>query len=164
MFFSCGEVKKHETESKSVNAKQTTSTTGTKRPRFNSPTEVIQPKEILRYWASKESYYPTLHFDNIDTLWIEFDGQCEYSFSYKLEGKNIVVYWDIIEDCTHDIGVKKSFGLKSKPIKGKPFMTLWLADDTTLQATYLFKSWTDSVNKGYNGYQYFPDLFLSCGQ
>jgi hypothetical protein len=160
MLFSCGEVKKHETGSKTETSRKTSPTR--KRPRFGSLTEVIGSKEALRYWASKESYYPALHFDKKDTLGLEFDGQCEYSFPYKLEGNNIVVYWDIIENCTHDIGIKKSFGLKLRPAKGKPFMTLRLANDTMLKAAYIYQDWTNSVNNKYKGYQYFPDLFLSC--
>lgn len=159
---SCHEVKKHEIRSTKETARNTTAKVY--RPRYRNLASVIETRQTLRYWASKESYYPTLHFDNVDTLWIEFNGQCEYNFPYKLQNRKIVVYWDDLEDCTHAVDIKKSFALKSRPTAGEPFMTLELTDDTTLHANYLFKEWADSVNKQYSGYEYFPKVFLSCGE
>jgi hypothetical protein len=161
ILFSCKELKKNDSlEDKDLT--QVTTATG-KRPRYPNLSEVIGMKDALRYWAAEESYYPTLHFDSRDTLWLEFNGQCAYSFPIKMRGDSIVVFWDIIENCTHDIGIKKSFGLKVQPEKGKPFMTLRLVNDTTLRADYRFKEWVIQFNNGYQGYKYMPDVFLSVG-
>ncbi|MBS1511470.1 MAG: hypothetical protein JST86_11555 [Bacteroidetes bacterium] len=163
VFFSCKEVQRHETKSNNAVAHDTIAPL--KHPRYNNLAEVVKQQDELRYWASKESYYPTVHFNIKDTVWMEFDGQCDYIFLYKLKGKSIVVYWwDIMQDCTHDIGIKKAARVKDKPTKGKPFMLLKLANDTTLQATYLYRSWINAVNKSYNGSEHFPELFLSCGE
>jgi hypothetical protein len=133
------------------------------RPHYKDISEVVGEKEILNYWISPNSYYPTLHFDNPDTLYLEFNGQCQYSYPYKKEGENIIVHWDYIENCTHDIGIKKSFNLKSSPVKGKPFMTLRLVSDTAMQATYLHQEWVSRFNKEYPGYKYLPESFISVG-
>jgi len=134
-----------------------------KRPDYKNLAEVVGEKDILKYWAAEESYYPTIHINSKDTLKLEFNGQCTYSFPFKMEGDSMNVYWDLIENCTHDIGIKKSFGLKDKPIKGKPFMSLRLINDTTLKAAYKYKEWSNQFNNEYKGYQYLPDTFLSIG-
>lgn len=133
------------------------------RPSYRSLAEVTRQEEILKYWAAEESYYPTLHFDSRDTLWLEFDGQCAYRFPYALKSEEIDVYWDLIENCTHDIGIKKSFGIKQRPVKGKVFMRLQLVNDTTLKASYLQPEWMDRFNGQYSGYKFFPVTFLSVG-
>lgn len=161
ILFACKDVKKNNTFQSKDLSKTTTETP--KRPTYKNLSDVVEQKEILRYWAAEESYYPTLHFDSKDTLWLEFNGQCEYSFPYKATNDSIVVYWDLIEDCTHDIVIKKSFGLKNTPIKGKPFMTLHLINDTALQAAYIYSDWVNHFNSQYKGYKYLPETFLSVG-
>lgn len=131
MLFSCREGNKIET-TKTNNLPKNPTETG-KHPGYKNISHVVGEKELLRYWAAAGTYYPNLHFTNNDTLYFEFNGQCEYSFPFKMQYDSIVVYWDLQENCTHDIGIKKTFGLRDRPMKGKPFMTLRLINDTTLQ-------------------------------
>jgi hypothetical protein len=163
ILFSCKEVKKNDTPKSKGLPKTTTATTTRKRPSYKSLSEVVGEKEILKYWAAIKSYYPTLHFITRDTLYLEFNGQCEYSFPFKLTDDSIVIYWDLIENCTHNIGIKKTFGLRDRPLIGKPFMTLRLVNDTTLQAVYLHREWVNHFNCQYKGYKYLPETFLSVG-
>lgn len=120
--------------------------------------EVVKENDII-YWIS-EMYYPALHFSWAkDTLIIEYDGQCQYSYPIKVEQDKIVVYWDFIENCTHHIGIKKSFGLKKVPKIGTPFMTLRLTTGKTLDAEYLYPEWTARFNKENKNYFYLPPRF-----
>ncbi|HEY8690260.1 MAG TPA: hypothetical protein VIM07_13575 [Chitinophagaceae bacterium] len=130
------------------------------KPHYKNIYEIVNEKNNLNFWHSKDQDYPTLHFGwRKDTLWFEFDGQCQYSFPYKLKGSNIIVSWNFIEDCTHDIGIKKTFNLKKAPVVGKPFMIFSLRNDSTLRAIYLYPEWVIKFNKENNEYQGFPSEF-----
>lgn len=84
-----------------------------------------------------------------------------YVYPVKAKNKTITVYWDMVENCTHLTGIRKKFRIKTAPIKGQPFMTLTLINDSTLESAYLFPEWTDSVNACYIDYPYFPAKFHS---
>lgn len=126
-----------------------------------NPTNIDNRKRTVAYWYSKDNYYPNLYFGERDTLWLAFDGQCEYGFPFKIEDDSIIAYWARIEDCTHDIGITKSFGLKDKPSNGKPFLILKLINDTTLRAQYRYQHWINLFNQQYKE-SGFPNTFLAA--
>jgi hypothetical protein len=134
----------------------------TQRPHYNVVKDVISEKDILIHWMTPESGYPNLYFSWAkDSLTMEFDGQCQYTFPVKANDSSLIVYWAIVEDCTHDIGVKNDFGLKSVPAIGRPFMSLTLTNDSTLTPKYFYTEWVERVNAKNSGYKHFPDKCLS---
>jgi hypothetical protein len=86
-----------------------------------------------------------LHFEKGRATFL-FNFKCNYSYPTKLVGDKIILIWDDKPDCDFDRGLKKSFGLRYRPIYGKPFGEFSLANDTTLIASYYYQEWIDSVN------------------
>lgn len=115
--------------------------------KFKSIREIVSDtNSFSTYWRSIH-FYPNLNFAyKKGMVTMEFDGQCEYTYPIKVTDKSITVFYDMQEDCTHDIGIKSTFGLKNYPQKGLPFFVLTLVNDTTLQADYLYKDWVNKVN------------------
>ena len=132
------------------------------RPHYNLAKDVINEKDVLVHWMTPESGYPNLYFSwSKDSVTIEFNGQCQYTFPVRLNDSSLILYWVLFEDCTHDIGVTQDYGLKSSPAIGKPFMSLNLTNDSTLVSKYFYPEWVQKVNVRYSGYKYFPDKFMS---
>lgn len=126
--------------------------------KYKSIKEIITDTNILHHWLSP-SYYPELFFSTRkDTVDIVFDGQCMYSYPYKTKENIIVVNYAFAEDCTHLIGIRKKFKVKSPKI-GKPFIELTLINDSILKANYLYPEWKDSVNSTNPDYPYLPEFF-----
>lgn len=160
ILFSCGRVsenKQVETDTSQTVATiiHDTASPYRKLP-YKSISEVIEPSDKIKVWHS-ENFDPQFFFSLAkDTLFILFNGQCSYGYPYKIKEDKIIAYWDFIEDCTHDISIKKTFGLKNHPVVGKPFMVIQLANDTTLKVDYLYPEWTKKFNAVKDS-QAFPD-------
>lgn len=127
--------------------------------KYRNLKEICSEKDILKRWIS-ENYYPNINFAfHKDTLSFEFDGQCSYSFPIKIKNNGIHVYYDKLENCSHKIFIMETFGLRKHPKMGEVFMILNQINDSTLNATYLFQEWTDSVNSLNQNYPAFVKSF-----
>lgn len=105
-----------------------------------------------------------------DILWVFFEkGKVYFDFSvscgywYKTHYVNkqkIVFDWDYNEDCTYDIGMKKTFGVSKVPIKGKPFGEFILMNDTTMKINYYYTEWVEKINQHHNSTIFPSELIL----
>lgn len=125
------------------------------RRHFSNIAEALSDTTGYPAWCSPKSGYPFL-WGGTDRLSLEFDGQCNYSFSWRRRGAVADLRWDPREDCTHDIGLRTA----GAPRPGAVFATLRLANDTTLAVTYRYPAWVRQVNT-LNGVVIFPDRFVT---
>lgn len=120
---------------------------------------VFENSSLKGTWFS-ETDYPNLDFSyEKGKVVLTFDGQCMYIYPTRVEGKSLVVLYDMQEDCTHDIGIKQTFGLKHVPRNGKPFMRITRVNDTILKVGYFYPAWVDSVNALHPDYPCFVTRF-----
>lgn len=71
-----------------------------------------------------------------DTLSVEYSPECWVYFPFIYDAEKITVYWEYYLDTKYEFDIVKTIKKIDKKYKGKPFMTLRLINDTTLQATY----------------------------
>jgi hypothetical protein len=112
-----------------------------------------------RAWAdfSKDSFPPlALHFMEIETLSISSGPNCWLHFPYKIDGNQLIVYWDKNIEVKYDHDIVKVINKIDNIYIGKPFMSLELINDTTLKATYLIPDLIKTVNYDFI---YFADRF-----
>lgn len=101
-----------------------------------------------RIWGNGEDGFDLTFEQSKLILWFGFLGQCIYEFPVKIENdKLLIVYWDIIEDCVFESGLKNKFGLVKYPRIGDKFMSLKLANDSTLKVKYFFPEWIHKFNQ-----------------
>lgn len=114
--------------------------------------------DSLFIWHGGSSFAITFEEEN---LYYFFYLSCVYTFPTKvnLNKEAIVAYWDLKPNCIYDIGLKKTFGLKRYPKIGKPFVSFFLENDSTLNAIYEFPEWVEKFN-AYNKEEYFPKQFI----
>jgi len=103
--------------------------------------------DSARIWGNGEDGFDLIFEHSKLTLWFGFLGQCTYEFPVKIENDKLVVYWDTIEDCVFESGMKNKFGLIKYPHTGDKFMSLKLINDSTLKANYFFLDWVNKFNK-----------------
>jgi len=121
----------------------------------------VPPKRIqpIYEWISP-NYYPFFTFnENKDTLFMTYDGQCGYYYPVRKEKNKLILLFTNDMDCTHDVGLDTSYGLKKHPKIGEPFMEMIPINDTVLRSKHLFPSWADSVNAQYEPIPRFVNTF-----
>ena len=117
-------------------------------------------REVTQELWLSENYYPNLRFSSdMDSVWFQFDGQCEYCFQVFQPFNTINVFFDTIENCTHNIGLKDQYTDIESPKIGDSFIKIHRNADT-LFATYLFPEWTERINLKNTNYPCFVDKFI----
>jgi len=132
---------------------------------FKNIAEVIQAKRSYP-WVNlnlhDSSASLALHFNLIttDTLEVEYSAECWLYFPYTVSSDKITVYWDKIIDTKYDFDIVKAINKTDGKYIGKPFMTLQLINDTTLQATYLLPQLIKKINSSTKDRLFFPDKYF----
>jgi len=130
-----------------------------KRHTFKEISEVITDS-TANSWLDYKSNSLWLHFMNEGILDVEYSHECWLSYPYKIENNQIIVYWDNQIDSKYNFDIVKAIHEIDKKYIGKPFMTLELVNDTTLQANYLLKHIAQKINQSsIEKRTFFPDHF-----
>lgn len=104
--------------------------------------------DSARIWGNGEDGFDLTFEHSKLILWFGFLGQCIYEFPIKIENdKSLIVYWDTDGDCVFESGLENKFGLAKRPRAGDKFMSLKLANDSTLKVKYFFPEWVGKFNQ-----------------
>ena len=129
---------------------------------FKSISEVIQHKSPGSWISIKDSITScALFFGALDsnTLAMKYSPECWFYFPYKYSSNEITVYWDNIIDTKYDFNIVNAINRIDRKFMGKPFMTLKLINDSTLQPTYLFPEIIKQLNLSDKDRFLFPDKY-----
>lgn len=94
-----------------------------------------------------------------DTLLMSYSPECILMFPYTLDGNKMVVFWDDYIDTKYQFDIVKAIDKADKKLIGKPFMTLALINDSTLEATYIMTDLIKQINASSKERTFFPKRF-----
>ena len=129
---------------------------------FKNILEVVQHKTPGSWVYIKDSITSfALFFSALDSnmLGMKFSPECWIYFPYQYSSNEITVYWDTIIDTKYDFNIVKAINRIDRKFIGKPFMTLKLLNDSTLQPTYLFPEIIKQLNLSDKDRLLFPDRY-----
>lgn len=133
----------------------------TKRVSFKDVSEIITDSSSSTWVELQDSSASlALHFDNKDTLDVSYSAECWLMYPYKLDGNQIVVYWDNNIDTKYNFDIVKAINKPDKQLIGKPFMILELINDTTFKATYPMKDLIRKINSSSKERTFFPTKYV----
>ncbi len=105
----------------------------------------LLPKNIE--WTNQNDVFV---FFRHEKVYFNFSVSCTYWFPSKITDNEIVFYWEINEDCTYDVGIKRHFSEIKNPEIGKPFGKIKVLNDTTLFIDYYYTDWVKKINSERN--------------
>ncbi len=105
----------------------------------------LLPKNVV--WTNQGDVFV---FFRQGKVYFNYSVSCAYWFPSKIIDNEIVFYWEINEDCTYDVGIKKHFSEIKNPEIGKPFGKIKILNDTTLFINYYYTDWLKKINEEQN--------------
>lgn len=101
----------------------------------------LLPKNIE--WTNQGNVFV---FFRQNKVYFNFSISCAYWFPSKIIDNDIEFYWEMNEDCTYDVGIKKYFSGIKNPELGKPFGKIKILNDTILYIDYYYSDWITKIN------------------
>ena len=112
---------------------------------YSKDIHLLETDSIIIFWTDKGSFY-ALYFKP-GKVYFQFFPMCVYWFPTKIVDNEMIFYWEINEDCTFDIGIKRKYPDVKNPEIGKPFGKIKVINDTTLFISYYYIGWVKMMNK-----------------